>query len=64
MHIRMAHQMEFKEINREDYKDSFELSQREVCRLSAANRELVLGLAKLNKKLGRRRPNWKLRKRI
>ena len=46
---------EFKEINRENYKDYFELSQKEVSRLTAENRELILKSEKQNKKLEKKK---------
>ena len=42
---------EFKEVNRENYKDCFDLSQKEVSRLTAVNREFILKSEKQSKKL-------------
>ena len=46
---------EFKEVNTENYKDRFELSQKEVSRLTAENRELILKSEKQSKKLEKKK---------
>ena len=57
----MAHQIKpptplaTEEVNRENYKDCFDLSQKEVSRLTAENRELILKSEKLSNKLNKKK---------